>query len=201
MHLSACLSVCPHNPQASNSVDQEWNDFAPRTPKIVRVEDLVKKPPAKRRRILAKSKDPAGGVPAKAKSAAGTATRARAPAPSQDAIPTLGCPKCRHSAKGCAKCRGNRKRVLENLGLDEAAAEGMAATTSAAVEDHLPPVNVADLGLADPDSGVQPMDEEGWGLEVIDDVMGMGPELLDEEGPGPDEAGPNSSDEESEVRE
>lgn len=48
---------------------------------------------------------------------------------------------------------------------------------------------------------MQPTDEGGPGLEVIDDVKGLGPALLDEDGPGPDEAGPNSTDEESEVLE
>jgi hypothetical protein len=125
--------------------------------------DLVKTPPAMRRRITMKGKDPAGGVAVKAKSPAGpAAAKASAPAPCQDAIPPLGCPKCRHSAKGCAKCRGNRKRVLENLGLDEAAAEGMAAATSSAVEAPFPPVNVADRPTPTPEFSRRTRRDRVW---------------------------------------
>jgi len=133
-------------PMPVTSVYERCQEYAPKSPKMVRVD---RAPPGKRLRIRGKQVDPTL-----------TAAVQSAQPPSQ-----LGCPKCRWSVRGCAKC----KMAAARKAADAAAAAAAAADPAAAAEAE--PEAVAD-GAADAADGAAaegavespPADGSGWRL-------------------------------------
>ena len=154
-------------PEIASTFDAEWYQFAPKTPKTVRVERLLKQPEAKRRRLTLKTKDVA------------RVARVGGPPEGIDltAVPALGCPKCRRSAKGCRQCRQRRQDALARLGLSEETLQQ--ALASGAVPEL---------------DGGHDQHPDGAPAELAAGAGFPGPD--EAAGPGPDEVGPNTSDEE-----